>query len=107
MITVNKETLCKAFKKGWKITPLFPGDFPKELEVLIDLVNLVLSKSKRLEDLDTDLLEIISSQENLFVIEYEQDLLEVANLFTKLLKKGYTTEELDILINDAKSESPL
>ena len=74
MITVNRETLCKAFFREWEISTT-TDDFPPELDTLINLVNYSLKDAGRLEDLpDYDLRDLILSQETLFDITYEQDV---------------------------------
>ena len=103
---IDRQALCEIFFREWEISTT-PSDLPGEIKELLDCVDYELEGVEGYFNLCFEWRQAISEETFKHITtdkDYEKDLKDLTYLFRNLLANGYTTDQIDQLINDAKGE---
>lgn len=103
---INRQAFCQTLFREFGVS-VTPSDLPVEVIELLDCVDYELGNVKRYEGLICEWQECISQDTFEYITideDYEEGLNDLASLFRNLLAKGYTTGQIDKLVEDAKGE---
>ena len=103
---IDRQAFCQILSSKFEVS-ITPSDLPGEIKELLDCVDHDLEGIQDYFNLCFEWRRVISQETFEHITtdkDYEKDLKDLTYLFRNLLANGYTTDQIDQLINDAKGE---